>query len=49
MTATMPNFVLNCSGLCKHFEQGDTRVDVLRGVDLEIGAGERIAIVGASG
>ena len=45
----MPNLVLTCSGLAKHFKQGDTRVDVLNGVDLEIAAGERIAIVGASG
>jgi lipoprotein-releasing system ATP-binding protein len=41
--------VLSCENLCKHFEQGDTRVDVLRGVNLAIERGERVAIVGASG
>ncbi|MFO7306506.1 MAG: lipoprotein-releasing ABC transporter ATP-binding protein LolD [Gammaproteobacteria bacterium] len=41
--------VLSCSSLVKHFMQGDTRVEVLRGVDLAVAPGERIAIVGASG
>ena len=41
--------VLTCHELVKHFQQGDTRVEVLRGVDLSIGAGERVAIIGASG
>jgi lipoprotein-releasing system ATP-binding protein len=41
--------VLACSGLIKTFQQGDARVEVLRGVDLAIAPGERVAIVGASG
>ena len=41
--------VLACSALVKHFQQGDSRVEVLRGVDLTVGAGERLAIIGASG
>ena len=41
--------VLACSGLVKHFQQGDARVEVLRGVDLLVRSGERVAIVGASG
>jgi lipoprotein-releasing system ATP-binding protein len=45
----MTSTILSCSDLAKHFMQGDTRVDVLRGVNLSVQAGERIAIVGASG
>jgi lipoprotein-releasing system ATP-binding protein len=41
--------VLTCTALSKHFQQGDTRVDVLNGVELNVAAGERLAIVGASG
>ncbi|HMN44813.1 MAG TPA: lipoprotein-releasing ABC transporter ATP-binding protein LolD [Povalibacter sp.] len=41
--------VLSCAALAKHFQQGDTRVDVLKGVELTVAAGERLAIVGASG
>jgi lipoprotein-releasing system ATP-binding protein len=41
--------VMSASGLVKTFDQGRLRVEVLKGVDLEVGRGERIAIVGASG
>ncbi len=41
--------VLGCEALAKHFFQGDTRIDVLRDVNLSVRAGERLAIVGASG
>jgi len=36
-------------GLHKRFEQGPLSVDVLKGIDMEVRRGERIAIVGASG
>ncbi|MBM5811582.1 MAG: lipoprotein-releasing ABC transporter ATP-binding protein LolD [Gammaproteobacteria bacterium] len=41
--------VLACERLTREFRQGSTVVPVLRGVDLAIGAGERVAIIGASG
>ncbi len=41
--------VIRCSGLHKRFEQGPLSVDVLKGINLEVKRGERIAIVGASG
>ena len=41
--------VLACNGLIKTFQQGEARVDVLRGVELTVERGERLAIVGASG
>ena len=43
------NDVLSCQGLTKTFTQGGLDVTVLRGIDLTIGQGETVAIVGASG
>jgi len=45
----MSEIVLSCTGLSKVFRQGRTDVPVLGSVDLEIQAGESLAIVGASG
>jgi lipoprotein-releasing system ATP-binding protein len=45
----MSDSVLSCAGLSKSFRQGDAELPVLSGIDLEVGAGETLAIVGASG
>ncbi|MCC2675184.1 MAG: lipoprotein releasing system ATP-binding protein [Ramlibacter sp.] len=41
--------VIEAHGLTKRFHEGPLDVEVLRGVDLEVHAGETLAIVGASG
>ena len=45
----MNELALRVEGLNKSFEMGGRTVDVLRGIDLEVGVGERVAIVGQSG
>ena len=45
----MSDFVLSASGLSKTFNSGILDVTVLQGVDLQVEAGETVAIVGASG
>lgn len=45
----MNETVLRCTGLSKVFRQGKNDVPVLTGVDLDVRAGESLAIVGASG
>jgi len=41
--------VLEARGLTRTFREGNLNVEVLRGIDLTIRAGERVSIVGASG
>src|SRR3954467_952439 len=48
MSEAVPGAVLACRNLRKAY-QGPTPVPVLRGIDLEVRRGERIAIMGRSG
>ena len=45
----MNDAVLSCSNLHKRFTQGELDVNVLDGVNLSVGVGQRIAIMGSSG
>jgi lipoprotein-releasing system ATP-binding protein len=41
--------VISCKQVTKHYGEGNLAVTVLRGIDMAIYLGERVAIVGASG
>ncbi len=49
MTKEKDMAILRAEGLKKTYGKGDNRVDALRGVNLEVGKGEFVAIVGTSG
>jgi lipoprotein-releasing system ATP-binding protein len=44
-----PKSVIACHALCKTFYQGETAVPVLNAIDLRVGAGDTLSIVGSSG
>ena len=48
-TNTMNNKIISCDNLTKRFKEGKLDVEVLKGISLDISAGEKIAIVGSSG
>lgn len=41
--------VLQCRGLVKSYRQGPEQLEVLRGINFDVRAGERVAIIGQSG
>jgi len=49
MTEAKPEHIISCTDLYKSFAEGDLKVDVLRGINLEVFRGESIAIMGTSG
>jgi lipoprotein-releasing system ATP-binding protein len=41
--------IINCHNISKRFKEGKLNVEVLKGVNLKVAAGEKLAIVGSSG
>src|SRR5580765_5401523 len=41
--------VLEARGVERRFQEGSTTLEVLRGLDLQVRAGERLGVIGASG
>jgi lipoprotein-releasing system ATP-binding protein len=47
--SSVNSIILSASGLAKTYGKGPTAVDVLKEIDLEVSASEKVAIVGSSG
>ncbi len=45
----MTDFAIQAKHISKHYDDGNTRIDVLCDVSLEIARGELVAVIGASG
>lgn len=45
----MSDIILSSSKLCKSYNDGVSKVDVLKGINLAIAKGDRVAIIGPSG
>lgn len=43
------NYIMSCRRVCKSYKLGLNRLDVLRGLDLNVTAGEFLAVIGSSG
>lgn len=41
--------ILTCEGVCKMYGSGNNQVTALDGIDLTVGKGEFVAVIGASG
>jgi len=45
----LSNLLMSAKDIYKGFDNNDIRVDILKGIDFNLGAGETVAIIGASG